>query len=84
MFAVVEDKQRFLAVKTLDDRIQERCPRGLLDSQGFGNRRDHTSTVGQRSQLDKPDAILGGIGQRGANLQGQSGLASTANPGDRQ
>ena len=57
MLAVVQEKQEVLRTQALGERLKEGNTRDLTDSQGLGYGLGHQQWIGQRGQLDQPDAI---------------------------
>jgi hypothetical protein len=84
MLAVVQHHQHAAAAYVFHHRFEDRRP-GLLDeSEDRRHGLRHESRIGQRRQLHEPDAVLE-VGQQSfGELERQSCLAQTADPGKGQ
>jgi len=80
VLAVVENQQQ-LAPGELVDRRLGAAPAGVLDqSENPPHRRDHRGVVGERPELDQPDAV--GLLGTGGELEGDARLAGATGSGE--
>ena len=84
MLAVVQHQQQAPAGQPVPHDVRRRPARLVGHAQRARHRRGHQVRVGQRRQLDQPDAVRVVAGHRPRRLQRQARLADAARPGQRQ
>ena len=84
MLAIVEQQQEPAIAQRADDGLHRQAARARRHGQHGGGRGDHHRRVGQRRQIDQPDAVGVAGAQRLGKRNGKPGLADPARPGDRQ
>jgi hypothetical protein len=79
MLAVVQHEQQTALAEGGSERIDDGLACGFTNTDGGGDAMGDQLRVGQRSQLDQPDAVGIAVGHLGCQLERQAGLAAATN-----
>ena len=78
VFAIVEDQQQSPVLREFHQRLDDRMPGFFLHAEDKSNRLRHEPRIGERRQLDEPDAIGKIVQDLGRELLRQTRLADPA------
>jgi hypothetical protein len=84
MLAIVQHEQEAPAAERLADRVDGRATRAITDMRGGCDCGTNAASVGDRGELDEPDAIGVLLEEIGSEVEGETGLATAAWSGQRQ
>jgi len=84
VFAIVEHEQEPPVPRELEQRVEHREPRFLLDANHAGDGLRNEARIGDGRQFDQPDAVGVVVERVRRHLQRQAGLAEAAASQQRQ
>src|SRR5262249_59366876 len=84
MLAIVENEQHLLIGQVRAKGVHQRSSGPLPQSERRRDRQRNTLSVGERREVNEPDAVRKAGGDAESKFDGKSRLANTADPGERQ